>query len=227
MRRSLRKRVLEFSKRLLSYIYYHERYVVYSGPVPLLVDQSDCPVIQRREYSSHILSLYHSVSRNGRYLEHQLRNRFRFGLRMYEYYVEDELAGMFWLNADGMRFIDEVGYVLQLPSGHGCLRDVFVMPTHRGRHIFQRMLSAAIRKYCPDIKTIWSVSHSNNNSSIRAHRNAGLTRIMEIRKTSIAKTVMYRSSPSSCVGKWSGYEYPRRFLVTGRRYSEYVHRNLC
>jgi len=226
MQRTLPRQIYWYCRRLLGRFFCHRRYIVFSGPVPAPDRDDQFSFVEHRVFSPGVVAVYERMGRSGDGHEYRLRNRFHHGLSMYECYSADELAGVFWLHPGGRRFIDEVGLLLQLPDGHACLRDVFVMPNFRGRHLFSKMLGELLGKQFQGIKVVWSVSHSTNKSSIRAHRRAGLMPVASIRHVHVANVLLYRSIPSTESGAWSGYQYPRKFVISGRAYREFVHRNL-
>lgn len=226
MYRRLIKPVLSYCKSWLTSLVYCKQHVLFSGPCPAPVADDNYTVVEHREFSASALEDLRRDGRPGGRIEYVARKRFDHGQRLYAFHVSGKFAGSFWLHPHGRRFIDEMGYALELPAGSTFLRDIFVLPVYRGGHLFSVMLGIAIAKYLPDVNVLWSDTTKDNRSSMRAHGNAGLSQVASIRVLKIGRTLMYRASPPEEVGHWSGFKYPQRLVITGRSYTEYVQGNL-
>jgi hypothetical protein len=214
------------AKRLLTSLFVNRCYVVFCGPVPEPDKSSKFSMVEHVEFSPRVIQLYQQDNRLDSDVEFQLRNRFKNRFRLYEFCESGNLVGYFWLHAGGIRFIDEVAYFMEFPEGYACTRDFFVLPEHRGRKMFQNMVGYCIRTTLPDINTVCTVSYSHNESSVRAHRNAGFDPVTIIRHVHVFNLLLYRTIPESNVAEWSGYQYPRRLVFTGPKFRKFVRQNL-
>lgn len=223
---TLAKRLISSCKRRIRSFVCFNRHIFFSGPVPAWTGEEDVSIVEHKTFLPSLMTSLESHGRESPGMRQKAISRFSHGQRLYECFIDEVLVATFWLHPNGRRFVDEAGYALKLPAGCTFLRDIFVAPEFRGRNIFSKVLSDAVRRFQPEIDRFWSDTTSDNLSSMRAHQKAGLEVVATFWVLHIARRIMIRSSAPKTIGKWTGFKFPQRLLITGSKYRDYVSKNL-
>ncbi len=103
----------------------------------------------------------------------RLDQRFGNDLRFFAFHQGDTLLGSSWVAIGGARYIDELNWSLPIRPTEFWVRDVFVMPSQRGRGLFAALVKLIAQRHVPGCTGAWSDVDWINGTSMRAHAHAG------------------------------------------------------
>ncbi len=95
------------------------------------------------------------------------------GLRFIVLFDGAEPIASTWIVSGGARYIDELNWLLPVAADAFWLRDVVVVPSRRGQHVFRALLAAIAARHVVPCRTLWSDVDWVNQPSMRAHLSAG------------------------------------------------------
>lgn len=182
-----------------------------------------------RSYSDDIDKIHREQGREKYYCREKAISRFKHGLLFYALVDEGEIVATTWIHPDGERFIDEIGYRVSTPSNSLWLRDIYVNPHYRGKHICANFIKSAARQFYPQATTFYSDIESHNIRSIRAHQRAGFQYMCTLKAVHLCKSLMLRSrlSPACPDLQLTGYKADKKFCLTLNGYQQYRQHNLA
>lgn len=102
----------------------------------------------------------------------RLAARFDHGLRHFVLEHDGRSVAWSWLAAGVPRYIDELCWQVPMSDAQAWVRDIFVVPSRRGRRLFGALLGAATRRLGRPIEYFSDVDRANR-ASLRAHAAAG------------------------------------------------------
>ena len=123
--------------------------------------------------TAQILQLHQQMGH--RMSQPRMEQRFRNRLRYFALFEGDVLLGSTWVAIGGGRYVDELNWVLPIAPNQFWVRDVYIVPTQRGRGLFPALLKQIARAHVPGCSAAWSDVDWINQPSMRAHAKAGFT----------------------------------------------------
>ncbi|MCY7315983.1 MAG: hypothetical protein LH480_10265 [Rubrivivax sp.] len=174
---------------------------IYLHDIAVLTRDAGGPKTTRREPSisvheqtdaAGILAAHKAVGHHipGRRLQQRLGNGLRF-LRM-------DAAGApvatTWVVGGGGRYIDELNWLLPMAPDELWVRDVFVMPSWRGRRLFADIATCLADRGDGQPRRVWSDVDWLDAASMRAHQTAGFRVVARVRALDFAGRVRLRSA---------------------------------
>lgn len=123
----------------------------------------------------------------------RVRTRFRHGLKFFQLWCGESMAGTTWIVAGSGRYIDEVGWLLPLRKEELWVRDIFISPAFRGRRLMSSFLALIVAQCWPECLCVWSDVDWRNRPSMRAHMNAGFQVRARVRALDVAGRLLVRS----------------------------------
>lgn len=174
------------------------------------------------EYDPRIYTLYQDQGRS--LSEERLKARFDRDLRFYELEEGGRTLATTWICAAGHRFVDEAALRFPVAASDLWARDIYVVPSERGRRLFSQLWNAILSRVYPERRAIYSNVALSNQPSLRAHEHYGFEVVAVMTSIHIAHRFMVRSRLS-----WpglDGYRIDKSVFVTGKRFQEYVGRYL-
>jgi len=142
----------------------------------------------------------------------RVSRRFRNGLKFFQLWSGDSLAGTTWIVAGSGRYLDEIGWLLPLRKEELWVRDVFISPAFRGQRLLSSFLALIVAQHWPGCLWVWSDVDRRNRPSIRAHSNAGFQIRAQVRALDVAGRVLVRSPVTSWDEPVTEVEPQRRVL---------------
>ncbi len=118
-----------------------------------------------------ILQLHEQMAH--RMSQPRMDQRFSNGLRFFAFYQGEQLLGSTWAAIGGGRYVDEVNWYLPIPPSEFWVRDVFIVPSQRGRGLYAQVLRLIAQGHVPGCTAAWSDVDWVNQASMRAHAKAG------------------------------------------------------
>ena len=122
-------------------------------------------------HAQAVIQSYASLGR--RIGEERVTRRFANGLKFYRMWQGDMLAATSWIVSSGHRYIDELNWLIPVPSGEIWLRDIFVAPGLRGKGMFAQSLKSIVQQQDGPCIRLRSDVDWSNIVSMRAHFKAG------------------------------------------------------
>jgi RimJ/RimL family protein N-acetyltransferase len=182
-----------------------------------------------RTYSNDITNIHRELGREKYYSRKNAISRFKHGLYFYTLVDDNKVVATSWIHPQGERFVDEIGYMIRTPLNSLWLRDIYVSPDYRGRHICATFIKNAARQFFPSATSFYSDIESHNKPSIRAHLRCGYQHMCNIKALHICKTLMVRShlQPGCEDFQLSGYKADRKLCLTLSDYYQYRAHNLA
>lgn len=101
--------------------------------------------------------------------------------------------GSSWLIDGGVRYVDELNWLLPINADELWIRDVFVSPQLRGRRAFSTFVGLMARHAPRKCRTIWSDVDWINRPSMQAHLAAGFTVFSRVKALDFLGTARLRS----------------------------------
>ncbi len=127
----------------------------------------------RLDQADRILQLHQSMSH--RMSQTRMDQRFRNGLRYFAFFHDERLLGSTWAAIGNGRYVDEVNWFLPIKPTEFWVRDIFIVPSHRGQGLFPCFLKLIAQRHVPGCTAAWSDVDWVNKASLRAHTKAGFT----------------------------------------------------
>lgn len=133
---------------------------------------ADCRSVElKAAQGAEILQLHQTLGH--RMTQQRLNQRFRNGLRFLAFHQGDTLLGSSWVAIGGARYVDELNWYLPILPTEFWVRDVFIMPSQRGRGLFGGLVKLIAQRHVPGCTAAWSDVDWINGTSMRAHAHAG------------------------------------------------------
>ena len=124
----------------------------------------------------------------------RLRRRFEeHGFRCFAIEEGDRLIAWFWALHGVPRYFDELGWRFPLEKKTAWLRDAFVIPERRRRHLLHTMMSIGGTVESAPAEYISDVSRYNR-WSLRAHRSLGFTPFATVYGLMLGNRLLIRGS---------------------------------
>lgn len=182
-----------------------------------------------RSYSDEIDSIHREQGREKYYSREKAISRFKHGLYFYALLDGGKIVASTWIHPGGERFIDEIGYRVSTPENSLWLRDIYVNPHYRGKHICANFIKSAARQFHPQATTFYSDIESHNTRSIRAHQRAGYQYMCSLKAVHLFKCLMLRSPLSTACPdlQLTGYKADKKLCLTLNGYQQYRQHNLA
>lgn len=186
------------------------------SPAP---DHREFDLIAYDRYDPAIIDIYHSAGRE--ISEQRARARFSHRLKFYLLTREGSTVAWTWLIPPPRRFIDEAACHFPVPEKATWIRDIFVSPEYRGRRIFTVLLEVLFNRVLGADREIWSDTAGRNQSSLKAHLNAGFEIVDSLKILRLNKLLLARLRRPARIRWIDGYQPGRRVVLTSKAYSRY------
>lgn len=125
--------------------------------------------------------------------EERVIKRFRSGLRFFQLWHQDTLAGTTWIIVGSRRYLDELAWSLPMHQDELWVRDVYISPKFRGRRLFSSLMGLILANHMRGYRSIWSDVSWRNKASLQAHAKAGFQVRARVRAVDLAGRVIIRS----------------------------------
>lgn len=122
---------------------------------------------------AQILQLHQQLEH--RMTQPRMDQRFRNGLRYFAFYQDQQLLGSTWAAVGDGRYVDEANWYLPIQKTEFWVRDVFIIPTLRGRGLYASVLKLMAQRHVPGCTAVWSDVDWVNKASMRAHTKVGFS----------------------------------------------------
>jgi GNAT superfamily N-acetyltransferase len=139
----------------------------------------------------HILQLHTQLAH--RVTPKRLAQRFGNGLRFFALHAGDTPVGSTWAAVGVPRYVDELNWLLPILPTEFWVRDVFLLPTWRGKGLYAALLRLLAERHVAGCTAAWSDVDWPNVQSMRAHRNAGFEIYTRARTLDVAGRFRVRS----------------------------------
>lgn len=199
--------------------------LVLKKDVSAVPDRGEFALTVFDRYDPAIIDIYRSTG--GEISEGRVRARFAHRLKFYQLTRGEDTVARTWLVPPPRRFIDEAGYHFPVPETASWIRDIFVSPKYRGRRIFSVLLDVLINRALTSEREIWSDTAARNQSSVKAHLNAGFRIVDTLKILRLNKLLLVRLRRPARLNILEGFRPGRRVIVVGRSYREYKNRYLA
>jgi len=135
------------------------------------------PDIRSLEFESaqaaDILQLHQQMAH--RMSQPRMDQRFGNDLRYFAFFQGEQLLGSTWAAIGGGRYVDEMNWYLPIQPTEFWVRDVFILPSQRGRGLYASFLKLMAQHHVPGCTAVWSDVDWVNQASMRAHAKAGFS----------------------------------------------------
>ena len=125
--------------------------------------------------------------------EERVIKRFQNGLRFFQLWHHDALAGTTWIISGSPRYVDELAWNLPVRQDELWIRDIFISPAFRGQRLFSSFLGLIAACYWQACRCVWSDVSWSNKPSLRAHAFAGFQVRARAQAINVAGRVLLRS----------------------------------
>ena len=216
-------RIFNRIRNILRNIIWFRKFIIFKASVGVFdhdLSRKDCYLTSYEKFGPEFIN---AIKKSGRSCNLDLlESRFSNNLL---FYILSDRNGSFlasvWVHPTGQRFIDEIGYMVDVGEDSIWFRDGFVSSKHRGKRILPQFHGMIIAKDYIDKTYAWSDVSSSNLISIKAHKNLKYEKQCVIRALFIFKIIVLRQLPTDSELEITGYQVDNPLLVHNKEYETY------
>lgn len=222
--RSILLTVLDRVKKLKTYIYFSDTYLILRADSFQESSELDSNFLNKITEPEKIYDLYIFSGRNSPDLKDLIKKRIENGYSFYAFYDKDLPIFYTWIMSNGYRFI-HLAISVKLPNNCVFIRDAFCFECSRGKEYFKKVLQLIIDQYYSGISYIYSDTEKSNTRSTSAHQKCGFEPVFKIRYYRILRKYLIRNIEPNDM-KIHVYQEEKYLVPLNSDFKNYVYQNL-